>query len=95
MQVLFVWLVHGTMNTPHDRLKDNFSYQPVITAAAYTVLWVATTATWARARARGAGLSRTRQNTATCPIRGLRDPATISMEKGGGGKEKKDGDRRR
>ena len=32
------------------------------------VLWVATTATWAHACARGAGLSRTRKNTATCPI---------------------------
>ena len=32
------------------------------------VPWVATTATWARARARGAGLSRTPQNTATCPV---------------------------
>ena len=29
---------------------------------------VASAATWARARARGAGLSRTSQNTATCPV---------------------------
>ena len=33
-----------------------------------TVPWVATTATWSRARVCGVGLSRTRQNTATCPV---------------------------
>ena len=36
-----------------------------------TVPRVASVATWARARARGAGLSRTHQHTATCPLKGI------------------------
>ena len=30
-------------------------------------------------------------NTATCPIRGLRDPETMTMEQGGGGGKKRTG----
>ena len=41
---------------------------------------VASAATWARARARGAGLSRTHQHTATCPLKGLHDPEEMAME---------------
>ena len=45
---------------------------------------VASTATWACARARGAGLSRTHQHTATIPLKGLRDPEEMDMEYIGG-----------
>ena len=40
----------------------------------------ASAATWARARARGARLSRTHQHTDTCPLKGLRDPEEMAME---------------
>ena len=46
----------------------------------YSVPRLARAATWARARARGAGLSRTHQHTATCPLKGLRDPEDMAME---------------
>ena len=32
-------------------------------------------------------------NHATCPIRGLRDPATMTVEQGGGGERKRTGTR--
>ena len=57
-----------------DADKDTLSYNRVLNAlkkldTSYSsVPWVATTSTWARARSRGAGLSRTHQNTATCPV---------------------------
>ena len=41
---------------------------------------LASAATWAHARARGAGLSRTHQHTATSPLKGLRDPEEMAME---------------
>ena len=41
---------------------------------------VASAATWARARACGAGLSRTHQHTATSPLKGLRDPEEMTRE---------------
>ena len=40
----------------------------------------ASAATWARARTRGAGLSRTHQHTATFPLKGLRDPEEMAMD---------------
>ena len=41
---------------------------------------LASVATWARARASGVGLSQTHQYTATCPLKGLRDPEEMAME---------------
>ena len=41
---------------------------------------VASAATWARARARGAGLSRTHQHTATSPLKGLREPEEMAKD---------------
>ena len=46
-------------------------------------------ATWARARARGAGFHGTVKTPLLAPGRGLRDPATMTVELGeGGGGEK-------
>ena len=41
---------------------------------------VASAATEAHARARGAGLSRTHQQIAIFPLKGLRDPEEMAME---------------
>ena len=46
----------------------------------FSVPRVARAETWARARARGGGLSRIHQHTATSPLKGLRDPEDMAME---------------
>ena len=51
------------MSKTTKKKKTSHSYKHII-----SVPRVASAATWARAHARGAGLSRTHQHTATCPI---------------------------
>ena len=61
------------------QLLANFHIQVIL------VPWVATMATWARARARGAGFHGPVKTPLLAPVKGLRDPATMTVEQGGGG----------
>ena len=55
------------------------------------VPWVATTETWAHARARGAGFHGPVKTPLLALVKGLRNPATMTVEQegGGGGKGRK------
>ena len=55
------------------------------------VPWVATTVTWARACACGAGFHGPVQTPLLAPVKGLRDPATMIVEQGGGRGRKRTG----
>ena len=52
------------------------------------VPWVATTETWACARACGAGFRGPVKTPLLAPVKGLRDPATMTVEQGGGGRKR-------
>ena len=58
-----------------------------------SVPWVATTASWARARARGAVFHGPVKTPLLAPVKGLRDPATMIVEQGWGGGRKRTGTR--
>ena len=73
--------VHAFLNglTPNLGLyKKLFLSIPEISSV--SVPRVASAATWARACAHGAGLSRTHQHTATSPLKVLRDPEDMARE---------------
>ena len=57
------------------------------------VPWVSTTATWACARASGAGFDRPVRTPLLALVKGLRDPATMPVEQGGGREIKRTGSR--
>ena len=67
------------------------NYYKITTQTTNPVTWVATMATWARARARGAGFHGPVKTPLLAPVKGLHDPAMMTVEQGGRGGRKRTG----